>query len=109
MAVRKYEGNSMPYTPAAAVTAGDVVVAGSIVGIAPVDIVISTLGSLDIEGIFEVACLESDVVTIGMPLYWDDTNDWATSTASTHEQIGYATTASADTIEIVEVKLGRLI
>ncbi len=109
MSTRKYEGNSMPYTPGAAVTGGDVIVQNSIVGISPVDIVSGALGSLDIEGIFEFACLESDVVAIGDPLYWDASNEWATKVASTHEQLGYATTASADGVAIVEAKLGRLI
>ena len=45
---------AIDYTPAAAVTGGDVVVLNGIVGVAVTDIAANELGSLAIEGIFQV-------------------------------------------------------
>jgi len=109
MATRKCEGNSMPYTPSSAVTGGDVVVVGTIVGVAPVDIAANALGSLDIEGIFEVANLTTDVVAAGDVLYWDAGNSRSTKIASTHKVLGFATTAAGNGVVVVEVKLGRFV
>ena len=109
MAKRVYTGDSMPHTPSSAVTAGDVIVQGELTGIAPVDIAANALGSLDIEGIFEVACKSADVVTVGAVLYWDATEEEATLTATGNKVLGFATTAAGDGVVLVEVKLGRFV
>ena len=111
VAVRKYEGNSRPYTPSSAVTGGDVVVIGSMVCVAPVDIAANALGIVDIEGIFQVPCKEDDVVADGVVLYWDAADGEATVIADsgTNKVMGFATTASPDEATTVEVKLGRFV
>jgi len=52
MAIYKHKGESIDYTPTGAVTAGDVVVQGLILGVACNDIAANELGSLTIEGVF---------------------------------------------------------
>ena len=50
-----YSSNdAVDYTPAAAVTGGDVVVSGGIVGIVPTDLAASEKGALQIEGVYQV-------------------------------------------------------
>jgi len=105
MATRKNSGDMMDYTPGADVTAGDVVVVGEIVGVALADIASGEKGALALEGIFEVACKSADVVTAGALLYWDATEGEATLTQGTNNPIGVATTAAADTVVLVDVKL----
>ena len=105
MATRINSGDSIDYTPVADVASGDVIVLGEINGIALVDIVANEIGALALEGIFQFACLSTDVVSVGDALYWDAGNSEATLTASTHKFLGYATTASANGVEVVESKL----
>jgi predicted RecA/RadA family phage recombinase len=54
-----------------AVSSGDVVIVGDLVGIAAVDIANGATGTVHIEGVFEVACNASDTITQGMLLDWD--------------------------------------
>jgi predicted RecA/RadA family phage recombinase len=49
-------GDLLDYTPAAAVAAGDVVVIGSLVGVAPRAIAANAVGALAVEGVFEIPC-----------------------------------------------------
>ena len=100
-------GRYMDYTPVGAITAGDVVVVGELVGVATSDIAAGALGALAIEGIFDFpkAVTSGTAFTNGQLAYWDDTGDVATTTASTHEQIGYAVEAAADATTRVKIKL----
>jgi predicted RecA/RadA family phage recombinase len=80
-ATRRSEDCSIDHTPVSAKTAGDVVVIGTnLIGIATDDIAASTLGSLAVEGIFNVP-KDSSNVTAGLPLYWDDNGDPVGGTA----------------------------
>jgi predicted RecA/RadA family phage recombinase len=49
-------GDLLDYTPAADVAAGDVVVIGSLVGVAPRAIAANAVGALAVEGVFEIPC-----------------------------------------------------
>ena len=64
------EGQALDYTPTAAVSAGDVIVIGSLVGIAKLDIEANRLGALWIGGIFDVAH-GADEIADGAACYWD--------------------------------------
>ena len=56
MASYVQDGVLLDYTPAAAVAAGDVVVIGSLVGVAPRAIAANAVGALAVEGVFEIPC-----------------------------------------------------
>jgi len=64
-------GSSVEYTAGANISSGDVVIVGSLVGIAATDIANGATGTVAIEGVFEVACNSADVITQGMTLDWD--------------------------------------
>lgn len=64
------EGASVNYTPAAAVTAGDVIVVNGHVRVAKRDIEADVLGALCTEGLFDVVKDASDIAD-GNALYWD--------------------------------------
>jgi predicted RecA/RadA family phage recombinase len=66
-------GNTVQYTnTGSAIAAGDVVIVGHLVGIAATDIAASTgVGTVAIEGEFEVPANSADVMTNGMKLDWD--------------------------------------
>ena len=56
MATAEYvqNGDYLDYTPGSAVSAGDVVVQGDLIGIAKGDIAADTLGALAVTGVFDV-------------------------------------------------------
>lgn len=99
------EGKSIDYTPAAAVSAGVVVVQNGLVGVAPSPIAASTLGTLQIEGVFDFDKQASLAVAAGDLVYWDDVNNVANTTASGNALIGRAVIASATSDTTVRVKL----
>ena len=109
------DGNTIDYTPGSAVTAGDVVVLGSIVGIATQDIAASVKGSLSLDGVFFVPKI-TGVNAVGTLIYWDPTGDpvggtagsgAATSTAGSLKQMGYVAVASLSADTHVQVVLSQ--
>jgi predicted RecA/RadA family phage recombinase len=102
-----HEGRYISYTPGSDVTAGDVVVQGDMIGVAPEDIESGALGNLAIAGVhaFETSTGTATVETVGTLMYWDDSGDVATSTSSSHKLIGPLTVAKADADTTAEILL----
>jgi predicted RecA/RadA family phage recombinase len=112
MSLNTYEAQFMygpqqmvDYTPGSAVDAGDVVVQSSLVGVALRAIDASAKGGLAITGVFLCAkgTGSGKALSAGTLVYWDDTNNVVTSTASTHKQFGYVVTAAGADAATVEV------
>jgi predicted RecA/RadA family phage recombinase len=106
-AVFVHEGASIDYTPAADVAAGDVVVQGDLAGVAKLDIKAGKLGALAVEGVFDFAKNTGVAYTVGQILYWDDTNNVVTTTATGNKQIGKVVRAAATTDTTVRVRLSQ--
>jgi predicted RecA/RadA family phage recombinase len=105
------EGQSIDYTPVSAVVAGQVVVQGSMIGVAKTPIAAGTLGALAVKGIFDVV-KANEQQALGAALYWDaDGNPYggtagtgcATTTSSGNTFIGFAQAAAGATDEVVRV------
>ena len=105
------EGQSIDYTPSAAVAAGQVVVQGSMIGVAKTPIAASVLGALAVRGIFDVV-KANEQQALGAALYWDaDGNPYngtagtgcATTTSGGNTFIGFAQAAAEATDETVRV------
>lgn len=107
VAVKLKSGEMIDYTPSADVAAGDVIVQGSIVGIALSAIPANTLGALAVNGVFRVPKLSTDAVSAGAVIYWDSGNNYATISATSTTKMGYAVAASASGVATVDVLLGR--
>lgn len=112
-AVKIQEEMIMDHTPVAAVAAGDVVVQGSLVGIATAPIAAGTLGALETEGVFDIV-KPTGSITAGAPLYWKTTGSpvggvalsGAVSTTSSDGQfIGYAVAAAGSSDTTVRVRV----
>jgi predicted RecA/RadA family phage recombinase len=105
------EGSAIDYTPGSAVTAGDVVVQGDLVGIAKLDIAANALGALAVAGVFDVAKEGGGGVTfaVGANVYWDDTNNVAVATdgGGANKLMGKAVAAAADADTSVRVRLSQ--
>jgi len=104
-------GESIDYTPVSAVAAGQVVVQGSMIGVAKTPIAAGALGALAVEGLFDVV-KANEQQALGAALYWDaDGNPYggtagtgcATTTAGGNTFIGFAQVAAGATDEMVRV------
>lgn len=84
MASYVQKGDQLDYTPAAAVAAGDVVVIGSLVAVAPRPIAANALGVLSVEGVFSMPCATGATGAQGSAINW-----YATSGVA-HEATGVA-------------------
>lgn len=108
-------GNTIDYTPTANVAAGDVVVRSDLVGVASTAIKSNELGSLDLEGVFDIV-QAAEIITVGHPVYWDadgsnvgstvGNSGAITETVSGNTFAGFAleTTAATDTRVKVQLK-----
>jgi predicted RecA/RadA family phage recombinase len=107
----KQMGSTVEWTNGgSAVSSGDVVIVGHLVGIAATDIANGETGAVHVEGVFEVPCNSADVITVGMKLDWDASAgefvDAIGSAATGDNSDGVvATTAAAGGVTVVEVKL----
>jgi predicted RecA/RadA family phage recombinase len=106
-AVFVHAGASIDYTPPTNVSAGDVVVQGDLVGVAKLDIKAGQLGALAVEGVFDFAKSTGVAYTVGQILYWDDTNNVVTTTATGNKPLGKVVRAAATTDTTVRVRLSQ--
>jgi len=100
----------MDYTPATDVDAYDGVVIGKVVGFARKDITANTLGQLTVGGgpVMKVDATggsTGQAFTKGCLVYWDATNEVATTTAGSNVLLGIAEEAAASTQTYVLVRL----
>ena len=105
------DGKSIDYTPAAAVTAGDVVVQGDLIGIANLDIAANQLGTLAIEGVFDFpkATGTSTGIAAGAVCYWDVADQQAKTDSETgaNKKLGKCIRAAVDADTTVRIKLDQ--
>jgi predicted RecA/RadA family phage recombinase len=113
-AIRRENGDSIPYTPASAVNPGDVVLQGALAGIATDPIPASALGAIDVNGIFRVP-KDASVFSVGQKVYWNPAGSPTVGTASTGAAtstalgavlLGVAVAAQVTGDATVDVKLG---
>lgn len=89
------EGKALNYTPSGAdVASGDLVIIGTIAGVAKTDIADGKTGAVHICGVFSLA-KASGAVTQGAKLYWSSANSNVTTTATGNTLIGVAAAAAA--------------
>lgn len=108
-AVYKQIGDTVPYTPSSAVSAGDVVVQGELVGIAQRDIAANAAGDLIVAGVvtFPKATTSGSAITAGAKLYWDESSSVATTTVGSNKLIGKAVTAASASASTVDVLMSQ--
>lgn len=89
----------------AAILSGDVVLIGSIVGVAVADIAATTgSGAVQTEGVFNLIAA-AGAWTQGQQLYWDASPGNFTTTASGNTKAGVAWTAKASAAVLGDVNL----
>ena len=101
------DGCAIDYTPGSAVAAGDVVVQVDLVGVVKRPLAANELGALALTGVFDFSKATNVAYTVGTILYWDDTNNLVTTTATGNKQIGKVVRAAATTDPTVRVRLSQ--
>ena len=111
IAIYKQRGESIDYTPAADVAAGDVVVQNDLIAIAKLDIKAGELGSLAVSGVFSLpkTAGEDEGIAAGVKLYWDASNKVVTDSdgEGANKLIGKSILAAADADVVVLVRLSQ--
>lgn len=84
-----------PYTPGGTVNPGDVIVQNNVPCIAHVGMVAGENGALAVGGgLYRCACAAA--IAAGKAVWWDDTNNRLTETATSNTHFGF-TVAASDT------------
>ena len=101
------EGNTITVTAPATVTSGQLVVVGSIMGVAAFDAASGADVEITVEGVLELPKVTTDVVAQGDKLYWDSGLVKLTKTAGTGSKpmVGVATAAAGNGITTVNCLL----
>ena len=98
-------GESIDFTPAADVAAGDIVKVGNLVGVAKLDIRAGELGALALCGVYEIAT-NGSAVEAGAVVFVDPaTGKVCAEGASGAVKFGHAVAAAAAADTLVHVRL----
>lgn len=98
-------GDSVDYTPAVDVAAGDVIAIGTLVGVAKRDIKANTLGAMTVLGVFDVVKDAAEVIALGDSIYWDSTNLRCTKVTTGNKYMGKAVLAAGANTTTVRVRV----
>ena len=99
------DGTKIDFTAGADTAAGAGVLIGVRVGVACNAVLNGAVGVAAMSGVFTLPKLSTDVVAIGVLLYWDNTNKRLTVTSSGNTLAGYAFEAAGSGVATVKIKL----
>lgn len=100
-------GQSIEHTPSADVAPGEVVVAGTLVGVAPTKIQADSTGDLYVQGKFQMPAKSTDTWGVGASVYWDAAEGELTSTSEDNTLAGRAAVAKTNGQTTNEILLNR--
>jgi len=96
------KGDILDYTPSGAVAAGDVVVIGALVGVAPRPIAANALGALVVEGVHSLPCATGATGAQGSAILWSAASGIANaSTGTTAGKLAKARLATDATVDVI--------
>lgn len=98
-------GDNLTIPAPATVTSGAPVIAGEIVGIALGDAASGAAVDVATSGVFEIAKVAADDMALGDVIYWDDSAELATITATDNTKLGVAVAAAGTGTGAVNVRL----
>lgn len=99
------DGNTLTLTAPYDVKSGDGFQVGDIFAVAEYDAAEDAVVEGRVVNVFELPKKAADTVTLGLKLYWDDTNKEVTVTSTDNKFIGHATAAAAGADTHVKVRL----
>lgn len=98
-------GDAITYAHTSAVTPGQAVKIGLFLGVALGAYAANQAGAYAVKGVCNVNKLSTDVVAIGVALYWDNTNFRLTTTATGNISAGRAFSAAGSGVASVDIDL----
>lgn len=103
-----HDGKAVDFTPAVDVTVGSIVIQGDLVGITKRDIQAGSLGSVAVEGVFDVPKDPADAVAFdaGAKVYVDDVGNVVTDEVG-NKYLGKVVTDAAETESFVRIRLSQ--
>jgi predicted RecA/RadA family phage recombinase len=101
------EGHYIDHTPVSALASGDVVVQGDLVGVTVRPLAAGEVGSIAVDGVFDLTKNTGVAFTVGTILYWDDTNNVVTTTSAGNKSIGKVVRAAASADTTVRMRLSQ--
>lgn len=102
MASYVQKGDHLDYTPASAVSAGDVVVIGSLVAVAPRPIAANAVGSVAVAGVYSLPCSTGATAAQGSAINWYATSGVAhASTGVAAGKLAKARAAGDTTVDVI--------
>ncbi|MCX6626018.1 MAG: DUF2190 family protein [Candidatus Solibacter sp.] len=101
------QGHTLTVAAPANVSSGDLVVVGSLIGVAAFDALSGADVEVDTVGVFTLPKTTTDVVTQGAKLYWDSGTSKLTVTAGTTSRhlVGLATAGAGNGATVVNCRL----
>ncbi|MEO9132430.1 MAG: DUF2190 family protein [Sphingomonas sp.] len=98
-------GDTLDIIAAAVVASGDVVIKGSIIGIANADAAVGDTFALDVVGVFNLPKVAALAIGQGDVVYWDSANAVVTKTAGGNTKLGVAIEPVPNPSAAVSVRL----
>ena len=98
-------GRTLTIPSPAAVASGDVVIDGYLAGIAAGDAATGAPLDLTVEGVFEIGKIAADGFAVGARVYWNATEDLATTVVGSNVRLGTAVEAAPAESGTVKVRL----
>ena len=98
-------GRTIDVPAPAAIASGDLVVVGSLFGVAYADADVGAYVELATEGVFNLPKTSEQAWTVGAKVYWDGANKVATTVASGNTLIGHAVEPAANPSAFGTVRL----
>lgn len=95
------------FTAGSSIAAGDVVLIGTLVGVAVNDIGSGATGVVDTKGIYVVPAVNTAAFSVGDVLYWDNVAKKATKTSTGNTRMGVCVIAKAEAGTTCYVLLNR--
>lgn len=97
-------GDTIALTAPYTVTSGQGAQVGKIFGVACDDITSGASGQFKTCGVFDIT-KTTGAISVGDPVYWDNTNKYLTTTANSNAEVGFCVTAALSADTTVRVKL----
>ena len=107
MATFVQQGAAVDYTPTVDTPAGAVVVQGDLFGITKHIIKANALGSIAVEGVFDIEKDPAATIAAGAKVYWDATASQAVTVATGNKQLGKAVAAAGARTSTVRTRLSH--
>ena len=98
-------GDNITIPAPATVTSGELVIVGSLFGIASTDALTGERVTLSTTGVFEMPKVAANVITLGAVVYYDESAGLVTITATDNTKIGVAVEDAGNGTGTVRVRL----